>query len=497
MARYGEYHRDRIGWFFGLSGAQLVCVAAAALPVFFALRAGAWADALLQIGVWAMVTVVIVLRIRGRSTLAWLVAGIRFGVGRRAGWSGWRSHAATGRITVGDGPDLPGPLQRIAVCERAGSEPDPALGVVQHRTTRMWAITCRVDHDGIGMADDDTRTRLAAGLTELIDAAARTDLISEVLVVVRVGPNDGAERHIWTTRHGRPDGPSLAQQVSLDLDEWATKAAVRSDTFVTLVVTEARIGRPARHSGGGLAGRLRVLRAVADELEPVLRHGLGATRVEWLTSKRLAVACRTGFHPGDRPGLVTSSATHEADLSAPVQLPWRLAGPARAVPEARCYRHDRWCSVSVTVALPELGAEIGALTPLVTPALPGEARSLLVAFPILPAGAADRRTANAEWAADLGEELRRRARVKQRAKSRAETAKARNIDGRLARGYALTSPYAVATVTVPADQPIEDAARRLDASARRAGFPPLRLDLAHDVAFAASTVPLGLTLHRR
>ena len=122
---------------------------------------------------------------------------------------------------------------------------------------------------------------------------------------------------------------------------------------------------------------------------------------------------------------------------------------------------------------------------------------MLVAFPILPAGAADRRTANAEWAADLSEELRRRARVRQRARSRAETAKARNIDGRLARGHALTSPYAVATVTLPADQPVEDAARRLDASARRAGFPPLRLDLAHDLAFAASSVPLGLTLHRR
>lgn len=497
MARYSEYHRDRIGWFFGLSGGQLVCVAAAAMPVFLALRSGALAEALLQVFVWALVTVVVVLRIRGRSTLGWLAAGLRFSLARRAEWSTWRSHAASGRTFSVDAPDLPRPLQRIAVHDTAGLDGGPDLAAVQHYATRVWAISCRIDHDGIGMADDDTRARQAAGLTDLIDAAARTDLVSDLLVMVRVGPDDGADRQLWTARHNHADGPPLARKVSHDLDAWATKAAVRSETFLTLMVPEARIGRPARRSGGGLAGRLRVLRAVAEELEPVLRHGIGATRVEWLTSDRLAITCRIGFHPDDRHGLVTSSATHSAELPVPVQLPWRIAGPARAVPEARCFRHDAWCSVSVTVGLPAQGAGIGALTPLVTPAVPGEGRSLLVAFPIVPAGAADRRTANAEWAADLGDELRRRAGVKQRAKARQEAAKARNIDGRLAGGHALTCPYAVATVTVPADTPVEDAARRLDASARHAGFPPLRLDLAHDVAFAASTVPLGLTLHRR
>src|SRR5215218_4694535 len=240
MARYAEYHRDRIGWFFGLSGGQLMCVVAAALPVFFALRRGAWADALLQVVVWALVTVVVVLRIRGRSVLGWLVAGVRFGLSRRAGWSAWRSQAATGRTLPVDGPDLPGSLQRIAIHDEAGTEAGP--GVVQHLATRVWAISCRIDHDGIGMADDDTRTRLAAGLTELIDAVARTDLVSEVLVMIRVGPDDGAERQVWTTRHRRPGGPSLARQVTQDLDTWATTAAVRSQIFLTVVVPDVRVG---------------------------------------------------------------------------------------------------------------------------------------------------------------------------------------------------------------------------------------------------------------
>jgi len=38
--------------------------------------------------------------------------------------------------------------------------------------------------------------------------------------------------------------------------------------------------------------------------------------------------------------------------------------------------------------------------------------------------------------------------------------------------------------------------RRLDAAIRRAGFAPLRLDISHDVAFAASVVPLGVSLTR-
>ena len=140
---------------------------------------------------------------------------------------------------------------------------------------------------------------------------------------------------------------------------------------------------------------------------------------------------------------------------------------------------------------------IGALAPVLTPGEAGERRSVLVAFPILRQSAADRRTANSEWAADLGEELRRKAKVKQRAKSRVETAKARGLDAKLARGSALTRPYAVCTVTVPKTARVAEFGRRLDAAVRRAGYAPMRLDLSHDVGFAASVVPLGVSLTRR
>ena len=83
------------------------------------------------------------------------------------------------------------------------------------------------------------------------------------------------------------------------------------------------------------------------------------------------------------------------------------------------------------------------------------------------------------------------------AKARDEADKVRRLDGKLARGNSLTHPYAVCTVTVPKTARVSEFGRRLDAAVRRAGFAPLRLDLAQDVAFAASTVPLGVTLTRK
>ncbi|WP_366525343.1 SCO6880 family protein, partial [Propioniciclava sp.] len=149
-----------------------------------------------------------------------------------------------------------------------------------------------------------------------------------------------------------------------------------------------------------------------------------------------------------------------------------------------------------TIKLPAKGALIGALAPVLTPAEAGERRSFMVAFPILTQTVAERTADNAEFASDMGNELRRKAGVKPRARHRNEAAKAHGMDEKLARGNSMTRPYAVATVTVPRTKSIIEYGRRLDASIRVAGFSPLRLDLAQDRAFAASTIPLGVCLTR-
>jgi hypothetical protein len=495
---YSDYNRDRIGWFFGISGWQLALLAGSALPVVVSLQHGAWTAALLFSAVWVLLLVITVVPVRGRSATGWFLASTVFAIGGLARWTRWRSKASTGQIEDLTAADLPGVLHGVEVHDGPPQGPELLrVAIIQNHAAKTWAVTAAVTHLGIGMRDSRARDRQAEGLSELLDLASRTELIDELLIMVRTVPDDGAERNLWIAGHRRDGGPSLARRVNDDLRQRLTAASVRTEAFVTIVVPETRIARPAKESGGGLEGRARVLYGLMGEIEAQLRGGLAMAQVTWLTSPELAVACRTGFAPADRAPIVEALATQATEPGVNADVPWAMAGPFGADSAVRYYSHDAWNSVSATIKLPAKGSVIGALAPVLTPGEAGERRSFLVAFPILRQSVADRRTANSEWAADLGEELRRKAKVKQRAKSRAETAKARGLDAKLARGSALTRPYAVCTVTVPKTARIAEFGRRLDAAVRRAGYAPMRLDLSHDVGFAASVVPLGVSLTRR
>ena len=372
--------------------------------------------------------------------------------------------------------------------------------MIQNHATKTWAITAAIVHPGIGMADADERARLGQGLTDLLDLAARTELVDEVLFIVRTVPEDGAERNLWVQRHRRVNAPALATQINEDLARGLTQASVRTEAFVTIVVPETRIAKQAKESGGGFEGRARTLYLLMGEVEAQLRGAMAMTSVSWLTSPQLALACRTGFAPSDRVGIIDALAAAErdgVDSTINTGVPWAMAGPSGADPVVRHYSHDAWNSVSATIKLPDKGAAMGALAPVLIPGEPGERRSFMVAYPILRQSAADRQTANSEWAADLGSALRAKAGVRMRAKQREEAAKAHGMDYKLARGNSMTRPYAVCTVTVPKTERVTEFGRRLDAAVRRAGFAPLRLDLAQDAGFAASAVPLGISLTRK
>ncbi len=495
---YSEYGRAKVGWFFGLTGWQLATLAVGSLPCFWAVRAGAWRSVAVLTASWVVLFVVVVVPVRGRSMTGWASATARHAVGGAAGWTRFRSRASHGRGQDLNEVDLPGMLQSLQIHDGPPQHASSArTAVIQNHACRTWAVTASVVHPGIGMSEADERDLYGTGLAELLNVAARTELVDEVLVVVRTVPEDGAERDQWVARHRRGDGPALARRVNDEMQEALTVASVRTEQFVTLVVPEARLAKPARESGGGLDGRARVLYGLMVEVEDHLRGGLGMTTVTWLTSPELAVAWRTGFAPGDRAGIVAALAAREHDPGVNAEVPWAMAGPSGADPTVRHYSHDAWNSVSVTVTLPAKGAVMGALAPVVTPTEPGERRSLLVAYPILRQQVADRQTATGEWAADLGDELRVKAKVKQRARARADADQVRSLDDKLAAGNALTRPYAVCTVTVPKTARVAEFGRRLDASVRRAGFAPLRLDLAQDVAFAAAALPLGVSLTQK
>ena len=243
-------------------------------------------------------------------------------------------------------PDLPGALSGIQVHDGppAGAS-FSRVAVIQDHATRTWAVTAAVVHPGIGLADPGVRDRFGQGLTELLDVASRTELIDEVILLVRTVPEDGAERDQWTARHRTPGSPALARQVNDELQAALTRASVRTETFVTVVVAESRIGKDAKESGGGLDGRARVLYALMGEVEAQLRGGLGMTSVTWLTSPQLALACRTGFAPGDRAGIIDA-------LAAAAGNPGVNAG--RAVGDGRPVR-GRHCSAALQPRRVELG----------------------------------------------------------------------------------------------------------------------------------------------
>jgi hypothetical protein len=498
VTTYADYQRDRIGWFFGISGLQLLFLAAAILPVFWAVSRSAWLSALMFALIWALVAVVTVVPIRGRSATVWMFASVAFACGGLAGWTSFRSRASTGQADDLDSPDLPGVLHGVRIHDGPphGSQAQ-RVGIIQNHATKTWAVTAAVVHPGIGMQDADERHRYGEALAGLIDLAGRTDKIDELLFMVRTVPEDGAERELWVSKHRRPNPPELAERINAELARGLTQASVRTETFVTIVVPEARITRSAKEYGGGLEGRGRELYLLMAEIEAHLRGPMGMTSVRWLTSPELALACRTGFAPGDRAGIVEALAARETDPGVNADIPWAQAGPSGADPVVRHYSHDAWNSISSTIKLPSRGAVMGALAPILTPSEPGERRCFLAAYPIVSQAKADRQSGNAEWAADLAEGVNTKLKRKMRAQQRDDAAKARGMDVKLARGNALTRPYAVCTVTVPKTARISEFGRRLDASVRRAGFAPLRLDLSQDTAFAAATVPLGIGLTRK
>ena len=495
---YSDFSRDRIGWFFGLTGGQLAALSIGLFPVLWAFNTAQWGLLLGLTAGWALLFVLVVVPIRGRSATGWLAASLAHTVGVVFRWTPWRSRASRGQADDPGVPDLPGVLHGIRVHD--GPPQGPAMSrvaIIQDKANRVWAVTAALTHPGLALADTDERTRQGRGLTDLLNACARAELISEVIFVVRSVPDDGAERAQWLAGHLRPDAHPLARTVNQQLSQVLSQAAVRTETYVTIVAPEARLARQAKEFGRGVDARARAMLMLASEVEAHLRGGMRATGVEWLTSPQLAVAVRTGFAPGDRAGIVEALTARDTDPGVNADVPWAQAGPSGADTVVRHYSHDAWNSVSATIKLPARGAVIGALAPVLVPTEPGERRSLMVAFPILAASAADRQTANAEWAADMGETLRAKAGVKTRARERQAVARTRGLDAKLASGDALVRPYAVATVTVPKTARIAEYGRRLDAAVRRAGFAPLRLDLAQDAGFAASSIPLGLCLTRK
>lgn len=496
-AVYQEYSRDRIGFFFGLSGGQLGILVAAATPALWAFNTRAWGLLAAFAGVWVLVLVLVAVPVHGRSATGWLLAATAYAAGTLLRWTRWRANAAVGKPGELGEPDLPGVLAGLAIHDGPPQGPtNTRVAIIQDHASRTWAATAAITHPGLALADAGERDSQGRGLAALLNGCARTELVSEVLFLIRSVPDDGAERQQWLNSHQPATAPALAKVVNTQLAATLSQASVRTEAFVTIVVPEARLAREAKEFGRGVDGRARAMTMLMAEVEGHLRTGLRITGVDWLTSPQLAVAVRSGFAPADRAGIIAAQAEQATNPAVNADVPWSQAGPSGADLVVRHYTHDAWQSIAATIKLPAKGAVIGALAPVLTPTEPGERRSMVAVFPILPQSQADRQTQSAEWAADMGETVRGKIGMRTRAKDATNLSRTRGLDAKLASGNALVRPYAVACVTVPSSLRINEFGRRLDASIRRAGFAPLRLDLAQDAGFVAATIPVGVGLDR-
>lgn len=491
--RYGGWGPDRQTWLLGLTGGGWTAVVATGLPLLSAVGAHRWAATVGWLAVWILTVAGVAVPVRGRPGLTWLRDLIFTGVGAAMGWTSWQSRAATGRSTDLARADLPGVLSGITTHD------GPPFGPLQTRHALIhdaaagtWAVVARVWHPGIGLTESGHRARMAAGLAELLEGAATAELVSVLALQVRTLPDDGAERAVWERNHRRSDAPALSRQISDQLSHAVVAAAVRHETFVTVVVPEQRIARASRQAGGGVDGRARVLHSVMAEVEARLVGQVGATSVAWLDSPSLAAAIRTGFAPGERAALV------DAALGAGPRLPMAAAGPSYAPkPAARHWVHDAWSSVTCTVLLPDKGAVMGALAPVLTPSQAGERRSMTVFLEPISAGRADRLVGREAISAGTAAEMRTRLGFTTRAAHRRDAARVGDHDARLASGKALVRTAIAAATTVPSTWSIAEAGRGLEATIRAAGFTPLRLDLAQDSGFIAACIPLGIGLPRK
>lgn len=497
MTVYSDYTPRRFGWFLGMSAWQLIALGLTFLPVAAAASSQRWGSAAVAVVVWVVLGALITVPVRGRSAVSWAWCSVKVAAGQLTGWTSFRSRASRGRAPSPDEVDMPGVLSGLAIHEGPPQGPRlarPAL--VQHRVLRTWTQTAMVEHPGIDMAETYQRDLYGRGLSALLDAAESTELIDTVILMVRSIPEDGTERSEWVRRHTSTATLGRVVQINSDLDEMSRQINTRTETFVSIVVPESRLGRAGREFGGGIEGRARVMHTMTTEVEAQLTGGLGATRVSWLTSPELAVVTRTGFAPGDRASIIEAVLAQTQDPAVNADVPWSMAGPSGSDPAPRHYSHDAWNSASVTFQLPEKGAAMGALRPVLIPSAPGERRALVVVYPIIARDKAVKAAEKTEFTADMAEGLRQKAGMRTGAQVRGKADKARRVDAKLAAGNSLSYPYAIATVTAPKSVRISESRRRLEASVRRAGFAALPLDMSHDAAFASSCVPLGIDLTR-
>ncbi|NUS45455.1 MAG: hypothetical protein HOQ24_17405, partial [Mycobacteriaceae bacterium] len=249
----GLNRREHAGWILGLTPMQALVCLALATPVLWTISDGRFTDAAILLLICGTIAALVVVPVRGRPALRWLLHLALFQVGILTGWSRWQSKAAAGAPVDPDEPDLPGVLQRVDFPDGPQFKDTGRVCLIHDTGDGRWGATARLTHSGVGMLSDEQCERLASRLGNLLLSLGHREVVDRMSLLVRTVPDDGTEYEVWRADHEVRDAPRLARQATDELDRTIGNVSVRHEVFVTVSGSEDRLRKPAAAAGGGVA----------------------------------------------------------------------------------------------------------------------------------------------------------------------------------------------------------------------------------------------------
>ncbi|HTS15531.1 MAG TPA: SCO6880 family protein, partial [Candidatus Sulfotelmatobacter sp.] len=462
------------GLIAGWRGGQIASVAGGLVVAVFCVRALPMAPGLVAaVGAVALGVGIATWPVAGRTAEEWAPE-----VGRH--FAGVGSRRAGARL-----PALPRQFAPLRILEAQiddGAARGP-VAVLHDRAARTYGVVMAAAGPGFALLGRDgqaERIRSWAGL--LASLARQGILVHRLQWVERSLPDAGVEiRRHFAARRTPADTDAVRSYAALLDGESLT--ARRHEVLVLVSVHGGHAARAVRAAGGGDRGACAVVLREAAALCRRLREA-GITTAGPLGPRALGAALRRGFD---------TDASMRGRADAELMAPLLSAGTADAWPSAMTadwgrVRVDGTWHVTYWIAeWPRVDVGPDFLAPLL---LGGIRQSVSVVMePVGPVRAA-RRVEQARTADIADAELRRRGGFLATARRRREAEVLARRESELADGHGQYRFSGYVTVTVEAEDQLEDACGQVEQAAARAGLELRRCygDQAH--AFTCS-LPLG------
>ena len=506
--RYTGWQRERLGFLFGLSGAQfalaclaLLCAAAPIATRSLAVLIVAWPTA-------AVLAALTWIRVLGKTSTDWLVIAVSFTLNKSARRNVFMSGAFAPRAA--DKPaepapmDLPGPLAALRFLEAetggllAGTERVHArIAAIHHPLDQTYTAVAAIRYPGIALSDADRReSRVGAWGGFLAQMCNEASPFSRVAVVQRTVPDDGTALRRWHAASVRRDAPAVAVEAVEALLAQSVVSSASHEAWLVLTLDATRARTQIRTAGGGDVGALAVLvRQLAAASAAIGGAHLEITR--WLEVRELAEVVRTAFDPSSTAPLATRRGLRASALTPTPLEPGvdpRLAGPGAAEARWGSYHHDSGVSVTYQVQdWPRVGVPAWFLRPILTAQHSARRSFALHIEPVAPR-AAEKAVMRARTKRAVAVGLRQKSGQLVPEHERQALLEAEDQDRQRAEGHGLVRFVAYLTVTVTDPTLLDLSCSELETDAAQCGLEVRRLWGAQDVGFFAAAMPLGLGL---